>query len=105
MRKAKVSMHEKEAGVLTEFSKSHYTFEYVANYQGEPVSLTLPVQSEPYTFSTFPTFFEGLLPEGYNRDQLLIMRKMDAEDYFSMLMYLGQDVVGAATISEISADE
>lgn len=98
-------MHEMEAGILTEYSNARYSFQYVANYQGEPISLTMPVQAEPYTFSTFPTFFEGLLPEGYNRDQLLRLRKIDAKDFFSMLMYLGQDVVGATTISELTADE
>ena len=101
MRKAKVSMHGKEAGVLTEHSRTKYTFQYLSDYSGEPVSLTMPVREEQYSYDFFPPFFEGLLPEGYNRNQLLLLRKIDAKDYFAMLMYLGQDVVGATTITEI----
>lgn len=105
MRKAKVLMHGKEAGTLIEHTHAEYTFQYVPHYAGEPVSLTMPVRQEPYVFKGFPPFFEGLLPEGYNRDQLLRHRKMDANDYFSMLAYLGQDVVGAVTIIEIADHE
>ena len=102
MRKAKVSMYGKEAGVLIEHSRTKYTFQYLSDYTGEPISLTMPVREEKYIYDSFPPFFEGLLPEGYNRNQLLRLRKIDAKDYFTMLMYLGQDVVGATTITEIA---
>lgn len=105
MRKAKISMYGKEAGFLIEHSKIKYSFQYVADYLGEPISLTLPVRAEVYVFDSFPTFFEGLLPEGYNRHQLLKLRKIDANDYFSMLVYLGKDVVGATTITELIEHE
>jgi serine/threonine-protein kinase HipA len=100
MRKAKVSMHGKEAGVLIEHSRTKYTFQYLSDYSAEPISLTMPVREELYVYDSFPPFFEGLLPEGYNKNQLLRLRKIDAKDYFSLLMYLGQDVVGATTITE-----
>ena len=101
MRKAKVAMHGKEAGVLIEHSRTKYTFQYLSGYMGEPISLTMPIKEEQYVYDSFPPFFEGLLPEGYNRNQLLRLRKIDAQDHFSILMYLGQDVIGATTITEI----
>lgn len=101
MRRAKVTVHGVFAGVLNEYSKVKYTFQYNPGYTGEPVSLTMPVREEEYFYDSFPPFFEGLLPEGYNRNQLVQLRKIDASDYFSMLMYLGADVVGSTTVTEI----
>lgn len=105
MRKAKVNMYENEAGILLEYSRTHYAFQYLPNYHGDPISLTMPVKEEPYIYDKFPPFFEGLLPEGYNKNQLLSLRKIDERDYFSILMYIGQDVVGATTISEITNND
>lgn len=105
MRKAKVYMFEKEAGILTEYSKTKYEFQYLLDYNSVPISLTMPVRAEPYNYDSFPPFFEGLLPEGYNRNLLHRLRKIDEKDYFSVLMYIGEDVVGAATIKEIINNE
>ena len=96
-------MYDKEAGILTENSSQNYSFQYLPAYTGEPISLTMPVRHEAYLFNGFPPFFEGLLPEGYNKTQLLKMRKIDSGDYFSQLIYIGEDVVGAVTITEIVA--
>lgn len=98
-------MYGKEAGVLIEHSRNMYTFQYLSDYSGEPISLTMPVREEQYIYDSFPPFFEGLLPEGYNRNQILRLRKIDSKDCFSLLMYLGQDVVGATTITEILDNE
>jgi len=102
MKKAKVYVHNIEAGILTEFSKSKYTFEYMLGYKKEPVSLTMPIKEEAYYYDEFPPFFEGLLPEGFNLIQLLKLRKIDKNDYFSQLMYVGTDVIGAVTIIELN---
>jgi serine/threonine-protein kinase HipA len=54
-----------------------------------------------YTFTGFPPFFEGLLPEGIQLDGLLLLKKIDKNDLFSQLIAVGDDVVGAVTIKEI----
>lgn len=105
MRQAKVFVHGKEAGILTEYSLTRYTFQYHSEYQGNPVSLTMPLKEATYTFDTFPPFFEGLLPEGYNKNQLLKLRKIDSNDLFSQLVYLGDDFIGATTVLEIITNE
>jgi len=102
VNKAKVYIQNKEAGLFTEHSKNKYTFEYLPKYKGEPVSLTMPVKKEVYVYDAFPPFFEGLLPEGFNLLQLLRLRKIDKTDYFSQLMYIGTDVIGAVTIIELN---
>lgn len=100
MRRARVCVHGIDAGIL-EKSKSHYRFIYHPDYQGPPVSLTMPLKNPVYEFNQFPSFFEGLLPEGIMLEALLRNHKLDKKDYFGQLVTIGQDVVGAVTIEEI----
>lgn len=102
MRSAKVFVHSLEVGVLTEIDLSKkYSFQYNRGYSGNLVSLSLPVRAEPYNFDQFPPFFDGLLPEGYQLDALLRIKKIDRNDLFSQLIAIGQDMVGAVTVREV----
>jgi serine/threonine-protein kinase HipA len=101
MRKAQVSVNGINAGILEELQDRRYRFSYIADYQGPPVSLTMPLQDKVYDFNIFPPFFEGLLPEGIMLEALLRKYKIDSNDYFGQLIIVGQDVVGAVTIGEI----
>ncbi|KTD45511.1 HipA protein [Legionella rubrilucens] len=100
MRKAYVSVHGIRAGILEELEGKKYQFTYLNDYQGAPVSLTMPLTKRRYDFDVFPPFFEGLLPEGIMLEALLRKYKIDKNDYFSQLLIVGQDVVGAVTIEE-----
>ena len=100
MRKARVCVHNIEAGILEEITGGTYQFTYHFNYQGPPVSLTMPLQKKIYEFKKFPPFFEGLLPEGMMLDALLRKYKLDKTDYLGQLLQVGHDVVGAVTIEE-----
>ncbi len=98
MRKAIVMVHGNKAGVLTEVSPTEYYFEYDNNYQGETVSLTMPLHNKKFGYKSFPPFFEGLLPEGVMLEGLLKIVKIDRKDYFSQLIATGNDLVGAVTV-------
>lgn len=105
MKKAKVFFNNKVfVGTLTEEkSEQHYkryVFEYDVNYNGPPVSLTMPIIQKVYCFNHFPAYFEGVLPEGHQLQALLYQRKLDHDDYFAQLMYVGNDLVGAFTVKE-----
>ena len=100
MRRAWISVNGIKAGVLEELDNGKYRFIYLDNYQGAPVSLTMPVASKEYDFDVFPPFFEGLLPEGVMLEALLRKYKIDRNDYFGQLLFVGQDVVGSVTIEE-----
>lgn len=100
MRKAIIFVHDKRAGVLIEDSNSGYQFTYDDNYEGEAVSLTMPLIAKNYSFIKFPSFFEGLLPEGIMLEGLLKIGKIDKNDYFSQLIATGNDLVGAVTVKE-----
>jgi serine/threonine-protein kinase HipA len=102
MREARILMHGTAAGVLQELQNKHYEFFYYPDYQGPPISLTMPTTQRIYHFDQFPSFFEGLLPEGAMLDALLRRYKLDNNDYFAQLLQVGQDVVGAVTIEKLT---
>lgn len=101
MKKARILVNGKEAGILEKIDQTHYRFIYNANYKGPAVSLTMPSGQTVYEFDKFPPFFEGLLPEGTMLEALLRKYKLDRNDYFEQLMCIGQDVVGAVTIEAL----
>ena len=78
-----------------------YRFEYLPDYNGSPVSITMPISARVYDFDCFPPFFDGLLPEGYQLDGLLKIRKIDRNDFFSQLLAVGDDLVGNVTVGEV----
>ena len=89
------------AGTLEEHLQGEkYIFRYAAKYLGEPVSLTMPLRDDPYVFGCFPTYFDGVLPEGAMLDGLLQGSKIDRNDLFSQLCAVGADLVGAVTVTE-----
>jgi serine/threonine-protein kinase HipA len=100
MRRAEVYQTDKLAGHLTETDAKTYRFDYLPDYRGRPISLTLPVRLNPYLFDAFPSFFEGLLPEGRQLEALLRTDKLDRNDLMGQLLAVGEDVVGSVQIFE-----
>jgi serine/threonine-protein kinase HipA len=95
-------MHGHKAGVLTEEEKNRrYRFVYGDDYNGPPVSVSMPLDKREYHYDHFPSFFEGLLPEGVNLEMLLRSKKIDRDDPFSQLIAVGEDTVGAVTVREV----
>ena len=100
-RKATVKLHNVETGTLEEWELSrHYRFVYNHDYEGPPISLTMPVQESPFEYNEFPPFFEGLLPEGGMLEALLRQQKINMHDYYSQLLSVGTDLVGAVTVEK-----
>ncbi len=100
MRKAKVFVNGVFAGILEEGDDKTYRFLYDEGYSITPVSLTMPIVKKEFLFKEFPPFFDGLLPEGMQLEGLLRAKKIDRSDYFSQLIAVGKEVVGAVTIEE-----
>jgi serine/threonine-protein kinase HipA len=98
MREAKVFQMGVFAGVLCELEDGSYEFRYSPEYEGRPVSLTMPLQLRAYHYKAFPPFFEGLLPEGPQLEGLLRKAKLDADDFFGQLIQVGGDMVGSVTV-------
>lgn len=77
-----------------------YAEEYTRNHSAQPISISLPVQGNPFTPDQTKTFFEGLLPEGYTRRTVAQWMHVDENDYLSILHGLGRECLGALCISE-----
>lgn len=85
------------AGTLKEDGGA-YVFRYFDEYNGQPVSLTMPVSTREYSFEVFPPFFDGLLPEGVQLEAMLRLNKIDRNDLFAQLIAVGGDLVGNVTV-------
>jgi serine/threonine-protein kinase HipA len=98
MRRARVFQQRRLAGIFEQLDEHNFRFSYEPDYEGEPVSLTMPLSQRVYEFDTFPSVFEGLLPEGVMLEGLLRRNKIDRNDLFTQLLVVGNDVVGSLQI-------
>jgi serine/threonine-protein kinase HipA len=96
--KIRVYNFQTYAGYLEKI-QLRYIFTYDPHYRGPPISLTMPVTDTPYEYQTFPPFFDGLLPEGWQLDSLLKIKKIDQDDYMTQLVAVGQDLPGSVVVS------
>jgi serine/threonine-protein kinase HipA len=101
MRKAEVYQQGVLAGILEEHDQNRYRFTYASGYQGQPISLALPVREKPYEFDKFPPVFEGLLPEWLQLESMLRLYKIDKKDLFKQVVTVGEDFVGSLTMKEV----
>lgn len=100
-RAANVYLYEKLIGVLTQ-NDDGFNFSYLPNYQGIPVSLSLPVGVGDHTSSTLHPFFKSLAPEGWLRKRYSDIQKIDEKDLFGILLNNGNDLIGAITIKGVN---
>lgn len=103
-RKADIYVHELKAGVLEE-TETGYRFEYNSEYldrkKAEPVSLTLPLQEEPYESQVLFPFFDGLIPEGWLLDVVKDTWKVNPRDRMGLLLVSCRDTIGNVSVREL----
>lgn len=101
MKHAKVYMHNRLAGMLTENDEG-YEFVYDDNYLSSsdviPVSLTLPLTSNAYRSSVLFPFFDGLIPEGWLLNIAERNWKISQRDRMSLLLACCKDCIGAVSV-------
>ncbi len=100
-RKADVFYHDRLAGILEE-TDDGYRFAYSSDYlkTGKPISLSLPLQAEPFESATLFSFFAGMNSEGWYRDIVCATKKIDPTDEFGILLVTGESTIGAVTVKE-----
>ncbi|MEX2573729.1 MAG: HipA N-terminal domain-containing protein [Balneolaceae bacterium] len=102
-RKADIYVNGTKAGVLEE-TESGYRFQYDSEYlsheKPELVSLTLPLQQEPYESHVLFPFFDGLIPEGWLLDVVEDIWKVSPKDRMGLLLVSCLDTVGNASVRE-----
>lgn len=99
-------LHGVKAGTLTEFDNRTYEFVYDSCYlssaESEPISLTMPLQREPYVSGYLFPFFANLLSEGDNRKIQAAILRIDPDDDFGILLASARfDTIGAVTVKPV----
>ncbi len=108
MKTAKVYMHDKWAGILTE-DEDGYHFQYKESYLKQPdseaISITLPLTDNQYNSTVLFPFFDGLIPEGWLLDIAQKNWKLDPRDRMSILLKTCHDCIGAVSIQPQEENE
>ena len=75
-----------------------YNKEYLERGDAPAVSLTLPLQEEPYKTTILFPFFDGLIPEGWLLGVVSRNWKIDRNDRFGLLLLSCKDCIGDVSI-------
>ena len=62
-----------------------YDGEYCRNPEATALSISLPLQNEPFSPARTARFFDGLLPEGFTRRSVAQWMHVDESNYLSIL--------------------
>jgi serine/threonine-protein kinase HipA len=98
---AEVLFDGKHAGELARGEEGYafrYADDYLRSQDACPISNTLPLSTKTYTAKKLFPFFESLLSEGWLLEVQSRTQKIDENDYFTLLIENGQDLVGAVSV-------
>ena len=106
MRAAKILYKDLEAGLLTQHDDGSFTFRYhdawMADSNKPGISLNLPKARQEYHSAFLFPFFVNMLPEGSNKQVVCKHNRIDADDYFGLLMTSAKfDSIGAVRVVKI----
>lgn len=97
-----VYMHGVNAGILERRPQAKLRFTYDESWVAEerpPLSLSLPVRSQPFDHDECAPFFEGLLPEGDFLKAIARTLHVSADNPFQLLSELGGECAGAISVA------
>lgn len=107
MRQAEIYRKGMLAGILTEDGGEYrfcYDDAYLKSADVQPVSLTLPLQSEAFVSPVLFPFFDGLIPEGWLLDVALRNTDISILDRMSLLLLCCKECIGSISVVSISND-
>lgn len=100
LKQAKVYYKDELAGVLKKTERG-YIFQYDKDFikKNISISVSLPVQEEPFESEKLFSFFRGLLPEGWYLNIVSTTQHVDSKDLFGILLSTTSvDTIGAVTV-------
>lgn len=103
MRQGEIWVNKTLAGILTEDDNGyHFKYDkaYLENESTLAVSLTLPLQEEPFSSEYLFPFFDGLIPEGWLLDIAHKNWKINPRDRMGLLLTTCRDCIGNISIIE-----
>jgi len=101
MSQLDVYLHADRVGVLERLAGAELRFTYEPSWvarRGTPLSLSLPLQVEPFDDRECRPFFAGLLPEGDFLKAVARAFQVSAENSFSVLAEIGGECAGAVSL-------
>lgn len=104
MRQARIYRKDILAGILTEEGGEYrfsYDEAYLAREDAQPVSLTLPLQTDAYVSPVLFPFFDGLIPEGWLLDVALRNTDISILDRMSLLLLCCKECIGSVSVVPI----
>jgi serine/threonine-protein kinase HipA len=104
MRQGEIWVNNQMAGVLTEDENGYkftYQQEYIEQEKALPVSLTLPLQKDPFHSENLFPFFDGLIPEGWLLDIAHKNWKINPRDRMGLLLTTCRDCIGNISVRSI----
>lgn len=104
MRQGEIWVNNQLAGVLTEDDNGYhfnYQQEYLEQEKALPVSLTLPLQKDPFHSENLFPFFDGLIPEGWLLDIAHKNWKINPRDRMGLLLTICRDCIGNISVRSI----
>jgi len=107
MRQAEIYRKEKLAGILTEDGGEYrfcYDETYLAREDAQPISLTLPLQTEAFVSPVLFPFFDGLIPEGWLLDVALRNTDISILDRMSLLLLCCKECIGSVSVVPINKE-
>ncbi len=107
MRKAEILLYDQPVGILDELEHGYrfsYRSGYLKNPQAEPVSLSFPLQGEPFVDKRLFPFFDGLIPEGWLLEIAETTWKINPRDRMGLLLACCRDCIGAVGVAPIEED-
>ena len=107
MRQAEIYRKGILAGILTEEGGEYrfcYVGAYLAREDAQPVSLTLPLQTEAFVSPVLFPFFDGLIPEGWLLDVALRNTDISILDRMSLLLLCCKECIGSVSVVPINKE-
>ena len=107
MRQAEIYRKDIFAGILTEEGGEYrfcYDDTYLARKNAQPISLTLPLQTEAYVSPVLFPFFDGLIPEGWLLDVALRNTDISILDRMSLLLLCCKECIGSVSVVPINKE-
>lgn len=105
---AEVLYNADRAGLLIK-NPEGYVFTYDPDYlkkeESLPISLSLPLQAEPFESKELFPFFDGLLPEGWLQELTVRTLHLDPEDRFGFLLVTGGHTIGAVSVRPLKENK
>jgi serine/threonine-protein kinase HipA len=102
-RKGKVFFKDAFAGFIAETENGYrflYDQSYLSQPSAHPISVTIPLQAQPFDSTTLHPFFDGLIPEGWILSIVVKNWKIDSRDRMGLLLAACKDCIGAVSIEE-----